>query len=346
MPNTKLSSIRERVIDRCLSSGKSMTLKDIWEEVNKALIARGEKIVKSKNTILQDIYSMVNCSVAKLDTYQFGKYTYYRYQDPNFSIYLTPKRLEIIRRLNQIIENLNDFIGRPGFEWLKDVREKLRVTAYEGLDTSPVVSFSFNPGYAESLIHFSPLYDFIKTRTAIELTYKKFSNDEERTYVVHPYHLKEFQNRWYLFATVDHHPDSLACFAFDRIIGYKKSNVKYRDNLKYDFKEYFNQMVGLTIFPDAVPEKVLLWVKEKEYPYLKTNPIHLSQKYVKDADGGKIISLYLYINYELEMRILSYGEGVKVLAPDHFAKHIKERIEKLQNLYNDSQIELGIEDNR
>jgi len=310
-----------------------MTLKQIWDEVNKALLDRGEKCVKSKNTILQDIYSMVNCSIAKLETLQIGKYLYYRYQDPDFSIYLTPKRLEIIRRLNQIVESMDDFVGRPGFEWLNDIREKLKATAYEGLDTSPVVSFSFNPGYADSLKHFSPLYDFIKTRTAIELTYKKFSDEEARTYVVHPYLLKEYMNRWYLFATVDHHPDSLACFAFDRIIGYKRSNVKYRDNKKYDFNEYFNQMVGLTIYPDSVPEKVLLWVKGREYPYLRTNPIHPSQKYVKDADGGMIISLNLCINYELEMRILSYGEGVRVLAPEHLINRLEKRDEEKRALY-------------
>ena len=92
-------------------------------------------------------------------------------------------------------------------------------------------------------------------------------------------------------------------------------------------------MVGLTIPDGAVPQDVLLRVENSEYPYLETKPIHKSQKFVRDEDGGKIISLHLYINTELEMQLMSYGKWIKVLAPEELHQRMKERIVAMVNNY-------------
>ena len=97
-------------------------------------------------------------------------------------------------------------------------------------------------------------------------------------------------------------------------------------------------MVGLTIPDDTEPQDVILWVSEREYPYLKTNPIHTSQKLVRDVEDGKIISLHLYINSELVMRLLSHNIGIKVLAPQELRQKMKERVDEMLELYNDTSI--------
>ena len=74
-------------------------------------------------------------------------------------------------------------------------------------------------------------------------------------------------------------------------------------------------MLGLTLNDDDEPQEVLIWVKNRDYPYLETNPIHESQKVVREENDGKVISLHICVNYELVMRIFSYNIGVKVLAP-------------------------------
>ncbi len=345
MSNTKNASIREKVIDQCLSSGESMSTKEIMDKVNKELIARGEKPITYSGTITKDILFIADKAKVVIDVEKKGKSNYYKYSDKTFSLHMTSEKLSILRRVNQLIEMLNDFKGLPTLEWLEEFKAKLEASTYGEMSDAPIVTFSYNPDYAYSMRHFAPLYDYIKSKTAIEFTYKKFTDKEERTYVVHPYHLKEYQNRWYLYATVDHHPDSLACYAFDRMVGFKKSDKKYIENTRYDFKTYFDQILGVTIHPDMVPEEILLWVKEKEYSYLMTNPIHTSQKYVRDADGGKIISLNLCINYELEMRIFSYSEDVIVLSPKHLADKIRNKISNMQDLYNKFHSEDGIDEN-
>lgn len=334
MANTKSSSLREVIIDRCLSGEGGMSVKQIWNEVNRVLVSHHERPIHSRVTILQDINNISYRWNAEICENRVGKVIFYRYKDPQFSIFKAPLKADDIQKLNQTIDLLKHFIGMPQFEWVEELNARVQAATYSDVGSLPIVTFAHNPEYAQSLRHFAPLFNCIKTKTAIELTYQKFHSEEPRTYVVHPYHLKEFVGRWYLIASVDHHPDSLTCFAFDRIVDFKRSDTKYRENTRFDIDEYFNSMVGLSIYPDTEPRDIELWVNEQEYPYLMTNPIHHSQKYLRDQDGGKVIGLHLYINYELEMRVLSYGEGVRVLAPQDFVERIKSRVDSLVKLYN------------
>ena len=88
-------------------------------------------------------------------------------------------------------------------------------------------------------------------------------------------------------------------------------------------------MYGITIYDGSVPQEVLFWVSNDQYPY----PIHESQKFVREEDGGKIISLHLFINYELVMRLFSYNIGVKVLAPAELRQEMKKRVKIMYDYY-------------
>ena len=332
MGNSRVPVSRIIVIDRCLSSGRDMTIWDIMEEVNRVLKANLEPLVVNKGTLINDIHYIENKWKTVVDKPRIGNIVYYRYKDPSFSILRSQLTTDELRKLLQALEYLENLRGYPLENWIDDIRAKIYVTAYANKKKIPAVSFENNPGYADFMLHFSQLYDFIINKKAIELTYKKFDREDSRTYVVHPYQLKQYENRWYLVASVDHHPESISCFGFERIIGYKASDVPFRENTR-DLDEYFGLMVGLTIPDGAVPQDVLLRVENSEYPYLETKPIHKSQKFVRDEDGGKIISLHLYINTELEMQLMSYGKWIKVLAPEELRQRMKERIEAMVNNY-------------
>lgn len=335
MPNSKSSSIREVVIDRCLSGPEMMNTNEIWDEVNRVLVEHGEKPVHSKVTILTDIASISERWNIEIEQKYIEKKKYFRYKDREFSIFKAPLRIEDIQKLNQTLDILKDFIGLPHFEWIEEINARIHATTYTNVEKLPIVSFARNTEYAQTLKHFTPLFDLIKAKVAISLTYKKFNSDTEKTHIVHPYHLKEYADRWYLVCSLEKYPDNLTCFAFDRIISYERSETPYRENTKIDIEEYFDSMVGLTIHEDTEPEEILLWVEDTEYPYIVSNPIHHSQRFVGNEKGGKVVSMKLYLNIELEMRILSYGEKVRVLAPSSFRERIKERVKSLNDAYKD-----------
>ena len=73
---------------------------------------------------------------------------------------------------------------------------------------------------------------------------------------------------------------------------------------------------------------------------MKTKPLHgATQRLVNMDKTGAYITIEVYLNYELEQQILSFGENLKVLEPVELKERIKKRlggailnyVEKVQN---------------
>ncbi len=336
MPNTKKSITRLVVIDRCLSGKYKMTMDEMLQKVNDELRAQQRPIVKYPSTIHRDIEYIEQQWKTEVIMKPKGKEFTYEYKDPSFSIFkssLTPSELI---KLYEIIDQIKDFTGLPQFDWLEEVCNRIQFSTLDESERKPIVKFARNPAMAQYRKFFNPLFEVIQDKKAIELTYQRFEAEASRTYVVHPYELMEYEARWYLVASVDHHPESLTTFCFDRIVDFKESKVPFRKNTKFDTDEYFNPMVGLTRPDDAEPQEVLLWVDNSEYPYLKTKPIHESQKLVREENGGKVISLHAIVNIELMMALLSYGKWIKVLAPPELRQKMKDNVKAMSSYYEDS----------
>ena len=80
-------------------------------------------------------------------------------------------------------------------------------------------------------------------------------------------------------------------------------------------------------------EKVLLRFPKNEYPYVATKPWHGSQRKVAEDDTSVTTELDVVINYELEQKILSWGDYVEVLRPETLRQAICNRIERAGNHY-------------
>lgn len=105
MANTKDYSMREMIIDQCLSTGREFTREELQEAVNKGLQSRDMLPIKSKVTILQDINEMDEKFRRMYGTSGIvfedrGRKRYYRYRDGIESIYnreLTSDEIEKLR---------------------------------------------------------------------------------------------------------------------------------------------------------------------------------------------------------------------------------------------------------
>ena len=325
---------RELIVDECLRGSRPMTAREIMDKVNVYLANNQQVTIRKPETIVRYIRSIADRWNVEIEEIYEGRMVYYHYKDSNFSIYNSKMYMEIMEKLSRALHFIDDFAGLPHFEWLNEVRAMLYANSRENPDKSHrIVTFHHNPGYAESLRHFTQLFDFIESRTPIELTYRRFHSSEDTRHIVYPYHLKEYLQRWYLVGLTEKHPEDLTSFAFDRIVEFKKSDVPFIENPGIDIEEYYKAMIGITVPKGKKPQDVLLWVDDQDYPYLKTNPIHESQKMVREVDGGKILSLHILVNFELEMRLLAYGERVVVLSPEDLNQRMVDRLESALNNY-------------
>ena len=199
----------------------------------------------------------------------------------------------------------------------------------------------------------------------LNLLYRTFAGNE-RTAILHPYHIKQFNNRWFLIGLQEGSHGHLrnseshqACLngrvvkkegkanyitnkALDRIVKFSRANVPFIPNTDIDFNEYFKDIVGVTLPEDhPVAEEVLLKFDEARFPYVVNKPIHPSQE-VKDEEQC-IIKLTVRPNKELEARIFSYGNQVEVLKPEWLRRQFAEKIESLLKKYSIVQKDCNIE---
>ena len=150
--------------------------------------------------------------------------------------------------------------------------------------------------------------------------------------MVHPYYLKEYNQRWFLFSRSNEYQD-ITIFPLDRIKGLTKTSGVFVENDKVDFEHYFDDIIGVSSSKRDVPTLIVLRVCAEQFPYMLTKPIHHTQEICKLLqDGNAIVSIKVKLNFELIQQLLSFGERVIVLEPETLREEIKHRIEN--NLRN------------
>lgn len=326
MPNTKSSDIRYKVLDRCLRRGGYST-SGLMNEVNKELEFHGFPKVTALNTIRQDMDHIASSypEISIVDK-KVGRNVTYSYKDSDSSIFKLPFNDDELAQLSQCMAILSQFEGTPQMEWMHSFIERFKLSLNIDINGRKVVGFD-ECKYLRGKDYFATLLSAICNKKVLAITYKSFQRGSEKEIIMHPYFIKEYNNRWFLLGK-EHGFDSISHLAFDRIERISTlDGVSYIENEAYDFNDdYFSDIVGVTKNLKIEPQKVRLKVSHSLYPYIYTKPIHESQKVKRSDSEGYEVEIEVRPNYELEQLILSYGEGVQVVCPTDLREKIEERL--------------------
>ena len=337
MANTKDYSMREMIIDQCLGTGREFTREELQEAVNRGLQSRDMLPIKSKVTILQDINEMDEKFRRMYGTSGIvfedrGRKRYYRYRDGIESIYnreLTSDEIEKLQEVRSLLQGLH---GMPQMEWL----DQVSVRFDQNIMGPERHIASFEEGTAGDSQFFLQLFEAVNLKQVLTIEYRRFGL-ESKERIIHPYFLKQFMRRWYLCATIEG-KEFITIFALDRILSVRKNTeVAFRETT-IDFNHYFDDIVGVTHPDNGVVEQIIIegdgWA---EY-YLRTLPIHPLQQLESLGEKGCRVTLNLMVNRELEREILSYGEHLKVIAPEHLRERMRQLLAMLQEEYLEKEI--------
>ena len=254
-----------------------------------------------------------------------GKRCYYRYSDPNYTIFNNELTTEEVTKLCSTINMLGRYRGGAN-RWLEEVISNLELRFGIKTNREHVVAFEQNE-QLRGLEFLSELIDSAINHQPLNLLYRTY-NGKETNIVIHPYHVKQYNNRWFLFG-LEQTPngDRIANRALDRIVKFSKANVPFVPNTSIDFSTRFDDVVGVTIPDDDVQkETVVLKFEPDRFPYVVSKPIHHSQKVLSEEDC--ILQIEVRPNKELESVIFSYFPHVEVLEPAILREQFKEKISK------------------
>ena len=335
MPTNKNASIRYQVLDKCFRDfHHRYYIDDLIAKCNEALSDFNGTGGVSRRQMFEDIKYMESDAGwnIPLERLKDGKKVYYRYAHPDFTINEQPLTDEETHLLEATVLMLRRFHGIPNNEWIDEVVSSIECRFNINGNKQAVVGFDQNDRL-RGLHYLSSVINATINKQVLRVTYKSYKEAAlERSLIVHPYYVKQYNNRWFLLA-LDSETHYITNLALDRILSLETTDVQpFIPNTYIDFNTYFNDVIGVTIPEDVSTERIILRLNARQYAYVAAKPLHVSQQVIDAV--RHMISIEVKPNYELDYHILSLGPDVEVLAPASYREHIKGKLEECLKMYN------------
>jgi predicted DNA-binding transcriptional regulator YafY len=339
MPVNRNALIRYRTIDKCLQNRRrKWTIEDLIDACNDALYEYdGIDTNISLRTIRMDLNAMRSDSLGYNAPIIVTNKKYYTYEDADYSIANSPLTTQDLGILQEVSHLLRQFKGFSHFNEVSEMVNKLEDKIFsEQHQRAPVIDFEKNE-LLTGIEWLDVLYKAIVSKTSLLLTYQSFKARNANDIIFYPYLLKEYRNRWFVLG-MKKQGKEIITFALDRIqniIPHDKELFILHKN--FDPHTYFDHIIGVTRNVAEKPTTILFWASHYHAPYIKTKPIHPSQKIVEEIKGGTYFSIDVIPNFELERELIGFGEGIKILSPNNIVRQIKRKIRLMKELYEAEQ---------
>lgn len=336
MSTNKHAIIRYQTLDKCFrNTGKRYYIEDLLEACNSALFEFDPNSLGIKKRQLYDDVRFMESSQGwsiPLEKVKDGRRSFYRYEDVSFSINNQPLNDNEADQIKSAMLVLGRFKGLPQFEWVNELIPKLDQTFNLSNKNQEIISFDTNE-FLVGTEYISLLFKAIQNQQALTVLYKSFKSEKEIEIQFHPYYLKQYNNRWFVFGKNDEF-NNLTNLALDRIKSIEHSSIKFDTSQMMNFEEFFEDIIGVTKPDDVALTKIVLKATPQLAPYIKTKPLHGSQKKMEESENGFTFSIEVIPNYELNKKILSFGSALTVLEPANLKDMIVENIKANLNNYN------------
>lgn len=334
MPVNRNALVRYKTIDTCLRNKyRRWTLDDLIDACSDALYEY-EGIDKgiSKRTIQMDIQMMrseklgYNAPIVVYDN------KYYKYEDEDYSITNTPLSEQDLRTMSEAVEVLRQFKGFSYFSEMSDIVSRLEdhVTSAKQ-NTVPVIDFEKNESL-KGLNHLDTIYHAIVDKQVLNIRYRSFKARSATTFSFHPYLLKEYRNRWFVFGK---RMNTLNNLALDRIHEIEKAeDIKFVENDLFDPETFFEDVIGVTKNIGMQTNTIRFWVNKENAPYVETKPFHKSQKMIeKHEDGSATFEINVVINQELQREFFGFANNIRILSPEPLVDFMASRYRLAAKFY-------------
>lgn len=334
MPIVKDAYTRYRLIDEAIRNKQRPypSLRDLAHKCGELL---GKRV--STSSIQKDIYAMrfdEGLGFMAPIEYMPGRRGYY-YSDPNYSVSRIALKQEDLYALEFAAGLLRQFKDYPILEQFDNTIGRLldavKISrSLHGADTSGIIQVE-QANHNEGNRHLEKILRAITEHIEIRFSYYNFSKGKTSEHHIHPYLIREYKNRWYMTGYSPAHGKILT-FGLDRMKNLHIGQLTFARKEDFNAKIFFYHSFGITV-NDLVPVKIILSFKPVEGLYIKAQPIHHTQKILKDTRKELRIRIEVIPSQELNMQILSYGDNVTVISPAGLVNEIRSRLVKALDNY-------------
>ena len=183
------------------------------------------------------------------------------------------------------------------------------------------------------LEHLGTVINAIKDHHVLRIGYKKFSDSEPYTTLIEPYCLKLFHQRWYLLGKSDRKDGNLAIYALDRMTELTETDHNFKMDPRFDAESYFHDYFGVIPDQTVKAERIVLRAYSPMDNYLRTLPLHHSQKEIATEKQSALFEYYVAPTHDFIQAILKEGHELEVIEPQSLRKTIHNELAKAIKRY-------------
>lgn len=317
---------RYKVIDGALRNTMRPypTMDDIIEACSDKLDYR-----PSKETIQKDIANMKSPHPDGFDApIQFNRtHLGYEYTDINYSFSGISIRPEDLDTLNEAVEVIRAIGGSRISEKFNHAVTKLFSAALEErqLEKRQTILQTMRPPVSRGFEYFDLFYKACSERMPVSFIHFSYKKRTFSSIIVHPFLIKEFENRWYIIGYSETH-QSVRTFGLDRVSEPLLLKSPFIETDVETVHDYLHQVYGVFPIPGAQLEQIEIEVSELGTHYLQAYPLHESQVIHKESAGTSLITYQLIPSIELCRYFLSQGYHVEIVRPKWLKKFTQDLV--------------------
>lgn len=180
--------------------------------------------------------------------------------------------------------------------------------------------------------HLSTVLEAMKSNNMLHITFKAFTMKEPKRFLVEPYCVKMSAQRWYMLARNTEHKN-LRLYSLDRIEAVEISNTRFVLPNDFNAKDYFAEFFGIVLDESVPLQTIILRADKYHQNYMRTLPLHPTQREIFACDDYADFELSLRPTYDFYMKLMSFGNMIKVLEPKTLQEEICKWLENTIEMY-------------
>ena len=253
MPQNKNFQKRITILDECFSSRTGLfTLEKLIEVVSTKLeLNVSRKTIQNDIKYIREIIENKKSSEIDFDeTPVFipklfeGKKTIFKYSNVDLAMGNQLLSKTDQEQLEETLSILSRYRNREDFFWLDEMFPRIK-SAFNLVheDYNGLISYQSNRDYSgDSWV--GKIYNQLIRKKIVVIEYKSFKDAKGKLRKIHPYHLKQYNNRWFLFGWEEsENYTGITNLALDRIINISETIEDIIPN-DVDWADYFDEMIN------------------------------------------------------------------------------------------------------
>lgn len=182
----------------------------------------------------------------------------------------------------------------------------------------------------------------MRENKVVKITYKKFSDDEGKTFDAEPYFMKVANRRWYVIVRALHyveknrenntHEDEIRVYALDRIVNVEITDKTFKIDKDFNAEEFYDGCLGV-MHSEEEKQRVVIRAYGEARNYMETLPFHDSQRLISSDNESSVFEMYVKTTYDFMQHVMEQGDKIEVLEPESVRAEMRKLAEKLMEYY-------------